>query len=429
MDSLRTPIPSSMRLITFGLNHKTAPVELRESVAFPEASLSQALTQLRQLPEVQEALLLSTCNRTEIYACVDENMDSQIASWLQQQAGQGLDLSRYLYQHADRDCVLHAMRVASGLDSMILGEPQILGQMKQSYQAARDMQATGPLLSRLFEHVFSVAKLVRTETEIGANPVSVAFAAISLARQIFADLGEQTALLIGAGETIELTARHLAEQRPCRMIVANRSVERAQRLAHRHHGYAISLEDIPTHLSEADIIISSTASAEPVLMLADVKAALRKRRHKPVFMLDLAVPRDIEPAVGKLEDVYLYTVDDLKNVIADSLRSRQQAARAAESLIQLRAEEFMHWLVSRDASSTISALRERAQAEQAALLERAQRMLAQGKPVDEVLQFVTNGLVNKLLHHPSTALRSAGAEEQAQLLEAAVRLFDLDEKQ
>lgn len=416
-----------MRLITFGLNHKTAPVELRESVAFPEASLPPVLKQLLSLAEINEAVVLSTCNRTEVYACLDEENEITVENWLQEQAGHGVDLGPHLYRHTGRDCVTHAMRVASGLDSMILGEPQILGQMKNAYQIARDQQAVGPLLTRLFENVFSVAKLVRTETEIGANPVSVAFAAISLAKQIFASLGEQTALLIGAGETIELTARHLADQRLRRMIVANRSVDRAQKLAQRHHAYAIGLDDIPTHLGEADIIILSTASSEPILTLDAVKTALRQRRHKPVFMLDLAVPRDVDPAVAQMEDVYLYTVDDLKNVITENMRTREQAAREAESLINLRAEEFMRWLASRDATSTISALRERALEEQTALLEKAQRMLDQGKPAEEVMQFVANGLVNKLLHHPSAVLRGAGPEEQEKLLQAAIRLFNLDE--
>ncbi len=417
-----------MRLITYGLNHKTAPVELRESVAFPDVALPAALNDLMALPSISEAAVLSTCNRTEIYACVSDEASPDVEAWLQSHAGLSHQLGLHLYQHVDRACVSHAMRVASGLDSMILGEPQILGQMKQAYQIARNENAVGPLLTRLFEHVFSVAKMVRTETEIGANPVSVAFAAVSLARQIFTDMGEQTALLIGAGETIELTARHLADHGLARMIVANRSVERAQKLASRHHGYAIDLDTIPTHLSEADIIIASTASSEPILLHSDVKSALKQRRHKPVFMLDLAVPRDIEPAVSKLEDVYLYTVDDLKDVIAENMRSREHAAQQAESLISLRIEEFMRWMVSRDASSTISALRDRANAEQAVLLEKAQRMIEQGKPVEEVLQFVAKGLVNKLLHHPSTALRSAGPDEQTQLLEAAVRLFNLDDQ-
>lgn len=417
-----------MRLLTYGLNHKTAPVELREAVAFGEAALPAALAELTRIPGVQEAVILSTCNRTELYLCCGEDAGlDEARAWLQSHAGPRAPLSAHLYCHHDRPTVSHAMRVASGLDSMILGEPQILGQMKQAFQIARDAGAAGPILTRLFEHVFSVAKQVRTETDIGANPVSVAFAAVSLARQIFTHLSEQTALLIGAGETIELTARHLAEQGLRRMIVANRSLERAQQLAQRHHGYATRLDSLATHLVEADIIISSTASPEPLLHHSQVKAALKQRRHKPMFLLDLAVPRDIDPAVARLEDAYLYTVDDLKDVIAENMRSRELAARQADSLIELRIEEFMHWLVSRDASSTISALRTRMAGEQATLLQKAQRMLAQGKPVEEVLEFVSHGLVNKMLHHPSAALRNAGPDEQAELLQAAIRLFKLDE--
>lgn len=418
-----------MRLITYGLNHKTAPVELRESVAFPEAALPAALKDLKTLQGIEEAVVLSTCNRTEIYLCSNSHSNDNIEDWLAAQAGElGSSIREHLYCHQGRDSVEHAMHVASGLDSMILGEPQILGQMKQAYQIARDEEAIGPLLSRYFEHVFSVAKLVRTETDIGANPVSVAFAAVSLAKQIFTDISEQTALLIGAGETIELTAKHLSDHGLGRMIVANRSIERAQKLAQRHHGYATSLEQLETHLADADIIIASTASPEPILEYPAVKAALKRRRHKPIFMLDLAVPRDIDPAVAKLEDAYLYTVDDLKHVIEENMRSREQAAQQAHSLINLRVEEFMHWLIARDASSTISAIRDRASNEQQAIMDKAQRMIAQGKPVEEVLDFVGNSLLNKLLHHPSAALRSAGQEEQAQLLHAAIRLFNLDDQ-
>lgn len=416
-----------MRLLTYGLNHKTAPVGLREAVAFTDSNLSPALLEIRSLPDVHEAALLSTCNRTELYLCCENPENPEVVNWLEEKAGQQHGLAEHLYLHVDRAAVNHAMRVASGLDSMILGEPQILGQMKQAYQLARQQNTTGALLTRLFEHVFSVAKQVRTETDIGANPVSVAFAAVSLARQIFPRLSDQTALLIGAGETIELTARHLAEHNLSRMIVANRSLERAQRLAQRHHGYATDLESLTTHLPEADIIIASTGSPEPILHYQEVRAALKQRRHKPIFLLDLAVPRDIEPRVANLEDAYLYTVDDLKDVIAENMRSRELAAQQADSLIKLRGEEFMHWLIARDAGSTISALRDRARAEQAALLDRATRMLSQGKPVEEVLEFVSNGLVNKMLHHPSTALRSAGPDEQAELLNAAIRLFKLDE--
>lgn len=414
-----------MPLFILGLNHKTAPLAVREAAAFTDAELPAALAALRA--RVPEAAIVSTCNRTEIYAEAPDGVQGEVLRWwATARRIEPALLTAHGYHHHGRDSVRHAMRVAAGLDSMILGEPQILGQMKQAFQEAQTAAAVGPVLSRMFEHAFSLAKLVRSETEIGAHPVSVAFAGVTLARRIFADFARHTALLIGAGEMMQLAARHLAQQGIGRMIFANRTLARAQQLAAQHHGYAILLEDVPAHLGEADMLLSSTASTEPVVTLAQVKQALSGRRHKPVFMLDLAVPRDIEAAVGQLEDVYLYTVDDLKDVIQDNLRSREAAARDAEGMIDTRSEAFMRWLEARDAAATIQQLRNRAEVQAEAVLARARRMLAQGATAEEALAFLAQGLTNKFLHQPTTSLRRAEAAQQTALLDAAQRLFGLN---
>jgi len=324
--------------------------------------------------------------------------------------------------------VTHLLEVASGLDSMVLGEPQILGQVKAAFQSACAAGTAGKLLGRLFQHTFAVAKQVRSDTAIGGSPVSIAFAAVSLARQIFSDLKDQTALLIGAGETIELAARHLRQQGIGRIIVANRTVERAHGLAAQFDGYAIALTELGTHLPEADIIISSTASPVPVLGKGTVERALKARKHRPIFMVDIAVPRDIEPEVGDLDDVYLYTVDDLQGVVEDGLRSRQAAAEAAREIIDFHASEFLAWLRSLNALDLIQDYRRGAECIRDQVLALARRRLEAGKPAEEVMSFLAHTLTNKLLHAPSARLRQAGREGQAEILEAANTLFDLDRK-
>ncbi len=413
-----------MALLTLGLNHKTAPVDIRERVAFGPDIIVGALRSLLEQSQVEEAVILSTCNRTELY-CMSDDPDA-VASWLASFHGLELEtISPYLYRHAERDSVRHLLRVASGLDSMVLGEPQILGQVKSAYQTASDAGATGKLLERLFQHTFAVAKQVRTDTAIGRSPVSVAFAAVSLARQIFADLSKQTALLIGAGETIELAARHLDQHGIGRIIVANRTVERAHNLANQFGGYAIALTEIHAHLAEADIVISSTASPLPVLGKGAVESALKKRRHRPVFMVDIAVPRDIEAEVGELNDVYLYTVDDLQEVIEENMRSRQEAAEAAQEIIDLNTEEFMGWLRSLDAVNMIQDFRRRSEALRDEVLDRALSQLRGGKSPEESLRFLAHTLTNKFLHAPSARLRQASSEGEMALLQAAERLFRL----
>jgi len=413
-------------LIALGLNHKTAPIDIRERLSFGPDIVVGALRSLAEQAGAGEAVIVSTCNRTEIYCAGDDLDGDAIRQWVSRFHGiDGSLLHPYLYAHRDKEAVSHLFEVASGLDSMILGEPQILGQVKSAFQTAQNAGSVGKLLGRLFQCTFALAKQVRTDTAIGNSPVSVAFAAVTLARQIFADLSAQTALLIGAGETIELAARHLHQHGLGRMIVANRTVERAHDLAAQFDGYAIALTEIAVHLPEADIVISSTASPLPILGKGTVESALKKRRHRPVFMVDIAVPRDVEPEVAELEDIYLYTVDDLEDVIQENLRSRQEAAEQAREIIETHAGEFMAWLRSLDALSVIQDVRNRAEAIRDEVLDKALRQVSAGKAPEEALQFLANTLTNKLLHAPSAQLRAAGSSGQTQLLEAASTLFQL----
>ena len=417
-----------MSLLAIGLNHKTAPVDIRERITFGPDIIVGALRSLLEIPGVEEAVILSTCNRTEIYCGLAGAEQDEISQWLGNFHGLELEtISPYLYRHEGKEAIQHLLQVACGLDSMVLGEPQILGQVKSAYQTANNAKATGKLLGRLFQHTFSVAKQVRTDTAIGCSPVSIAFAAVSLARQIFSDLSRQTAMLIGAGETIELAARHLHQHGIGRIIVANRTLERAHSLANQFDGYAISLTEISTHLSEADIIISSTASPLPILGKGAVESALQKRRHQPVFMVDIAVPRDIEAEVGNLNDVYLYTVDDLDEVIQENMRSRQEAAQQALEIIEQHTEEFMGWLRSLDAVSIIQDYRGQAETIRDEVLERSLRHLKNGKEPEEILRYLAHTLTNKILHTPSTQIRQAGFQGQQSLLRAADTLLKIKE--
>jgi len=415
-----------MAFITLGLSHHSAPVEARERLAFTDAELPAALTRLRAMAGVDEAAILSTCNRTEILVVSEPELAPVLIEWWRRElnAPAGL-IEQFVYTHRDQGAVLHSLRVASGLDSMVVGEPQILGQMKGSFALATETQALGPVLSRLFQHAFAVAKVVRSQTQVGAHPVSVAYAAVQMARQIFSDLEQQTALLVGAGDTIQLIARHLRGQGIGRIVVANRSLERAERLAREVHGYAIALSDLNAYLGDADLVISSTAAREHVIGQAAMKLALKKRRRKPVFMIDLAVPRDLDPKIADLEDVYLYTLDDLRNVIAANLQLRAEGAKQAEVLVETYSRDFTRWLESRDAGHVIRRLREQARAHRDEVMIKARRKLASGVSAEEVLGFVADTLSNKLLHAPSHRLRSADSVEQAMLVNAARKLFDL----
>ena len=415
-------------LLTLGLSHRNAPLDVRERVAFAEADLPDALTRLRGLPGIQEAAIVSTCNRTELITVGGEIDEQRLRDWWrrERQLPDGL-IEHYQYAHRDHGSVLHSLRVASGLDSMIVGEPQILGQMKQSFALATAAKSLGPVLLRLFPHSFAVAKVVRSHTQVGAHPVSVAYAAVQLARHIFSDFAQQTALIIGAGEMAELLARHLRGQGVSRVMIANRSLDRAQRLARDVGGYALPLADLPAHLAEADLLVSSTGARGLMIERPAVERALAKRRRKPMFMIDLAVPRDIDPKIAELEDVYLYTIDDLRQVVAENLKLRENEARQAEALVEEYAAGFNRWLEARDAAPTIRALRDQARSHRDEVLDKGRRMLAAGKTPDEVMAFVADALTNKLVHAPSAALRHADAVEQALLLNSARKLFDLPE--
>ncbi len=417
-----------MSLITLGLNHKTTPIEMRERLAFTPENLPDAVKSLSELECISEVAILSTCNRTELYCtakpCDSKKNDRQLIEWFSKFHGfTPADLSDHIYLHHHENSIRHALRVACGLDSMVLGEPQILGQMKQAYAQANNLGTIGTMLGKLFQHAFSVAKQVRTDTEIGSSPVSVAFAAVNLSKQIFGDFTELTALMIGAGETIELAARHLHANKIKHIIIANRSVDRAQGLADQFNGEAIPLPQIPDYLHKADIVISSTASPLPILGKGAVEKALKQRKHKPIFMVDIAVPRDVEQEVGELDDVYLYTVDDLQEIIQENLQSRQQAAEQANEIIDVQVENFLNWQRSLKVVDVIREIRENAEDMSKEILEKAQKQLAQGKPAEDVLNFLTRTLTNKFLHQPSIKLRQASQENRHDLIEYTRSMF------
>jgi glutamyl-tRNA reductase len=409
-----------MHLLTLGLNHVTAPLSLREKVAFPGDALRDAVGDLRsQLHAVlPETAILSTCNRTEIYCATPEPAAAHgaIARWMSDRNGLGAAarLSEHLYALPDNEAVRHAFRVASGLDSMVLGEPQILGQMKDAARIAQEADALGTHLHQLFQRTFAVAKEVRSHTEIGAHSVSMAAAGVRLAQRIFEDLRQTSVLFVGAGEMIELAATHFVAQHPRAITVANRTVERAQKLAQRFGARSLRLADLPDTLAEHDIVVSCTASSLPIIGLGMVERALKARRHRPLFMIDLAVPRDIEPEVARLDDVFLYTVDDLGKLIQTGLENRQAAVAQAEAIIESRVDAFMHWLAARQAVPLIRSLHARGEAVKRAELERARRLLARGEDPQAVIEALATGLTAKFLHGPTTLLQRPGTD-QAQI--------------
>jgi glutamyl-tRNA reductase len=413
-----------MALLSLGINHLTAPVDIREKVAFAPEQMTQALHELQDIPAVNETVIVSTCNRTEIYCDASSDCSEVITHWLTAHHGIGENsLSPYIYRHNDQEVARHLFRVASGLDSMVLGEPQILGQLKDSYDCARGGKAINSVLDRLFQHSFSVAKRVRTDTEIGSNPVSVAFAAVSLSKQIFGNLDELHALLIGAGETIELVSRHLRSQQIGSMTIANRSVERARTLADQLGAEAVQINAVPEQLVRADIVISSTASQLPILGKGAIESALKQRRHRPVFMVDLAVPRDIEPEAGKLQDIYLYTVDDLKHVVDENLRGRELAAEAAQEIVNLEVTMFDRWLRTHQSADQIRQLRDGAELIRQQAVEKALAQLAQTADPEQAIQRLASEITNKLLHKPTMEMRKAlqdGDEDRVQLLKSLI---------
>ena len=416
-----------MAIWTLGINHKTAPVAVRERVSFDPATMAGVLTEVQSLDPVSEVVILSTCNRTEIYCSAEQLNEELIAGWLSEHHGiDPSDLSSALYCLNDDKAVQHTMRVASGLDSLVRGEPQILGQMKSAFAVAQEAGTVGSELGRLFRQTFSIAKRVRTDTAIGENPVSVAFAAVRMAQHIFADMSASTALLIGAGETIELVARHLHQAGVKQITLANRTLARAQALAQEFHAEAVLLEDIPTVLPRADIVISSTASPLPILGKGAVEKAQKKRRHKPVFMVDIAVPRDIEEEVGSLSDVYLYTVDDLRSIIEENVRSREDAAKQAEELILAGVDHFMRELKALNAVQTLTDLRASVDVLREEQLAKALKQLQNGADAEKVLRQFAHTFSNKVLHAPTSMLRKAGSEGRLEVLDWTRELFNLN---
>ena len=413
-----------MQLFTFGINHQTAPLAVREQMAFNAESMEPALHDLIEQGAAKEATILSTCNRTEVYCSTQapERIVNWLANYHQMEAR---DIEPYLYTLPREQAVKHAFRVASGLDSMVLGEPQILGQMKQAVRCAEQAGTLGFLLHKLFQRTFSVAKDVRTQTEIGANLISMAAAAVKLAERIFPSISEQNVLFIGAGEMIELNAVHFAERTPKRITVANRTLDRAQKLARRINGHAILLNELPEQLAHHDIIVTCTASPLPILGKGMVERALKARKHRPLFIVDLAVPRDVEAEVAELDDVFLYTVDDLAEVVRDGMDARQGAVHEAEVIIDSGVANFIHWMESREVVPTIRALRDNAERHRRHEMEKALRLLANGEDAEKVLESLSNGLTNKFLHAPTHTLNQVQVGERDAFLDMVHRIYHL----
>ncbi|MBA55844.1 MAG: glutamyl-tRNA reductase [Pseudomonadales bacterium] len=417
-----------MALLAYGINHRTASVDMREKMAFSPERVINALSEVRDQARLREVAILSTCNRTELYCSIDAEDSSSLLTWLGRHHSLPVEqISRCVYEFWNEAAVRHLMRVAAGLDSMVLGEPQILGQLKTAYSVAQEAQTVGPELGRLFQHSFSAAKQIRTETGIGTNPVSVAFASVKLAKRIFSDLSDTNALLIGAGETVELVARHLVEQGVQHITVANRTLSRANALAEEFKAHAITLSDIPLALPHADIVISSTASPLPILGKGAVEHALKLRKHKPMFMMDIAVPRDIEEEVGELADVYLYTVDDLQQVVEENRRQRQAAATKAESLVDSCMVQFMESLKTLDAVDAIRNYREKLETVRQLELEKALQQIRSGADPEDVMQRMSRALMNKVMHAPTTGMRQAAENGRNDQIEWAQQLLGIIE--
>lgn len=436
-----------MTLVLVGINHTTASIALREKVAFPPEKLGPALQEVCQLESVNEAVIVSTCNRTEIYLDCSGNdglnndetsidnaranrqlIDYQqiIVQWLARfHALPQPELDASCYVAGSDDVVRHLMRVSCGLDSMVLGEPQILGQIKSAFAVSKDVNVVGPGLGRAFQEAFSIAKEVRTDTAIGENPVSVAFAAVALAERIFSNLSSLSVLLIGAGRTIELVARHLAERGVTQITVANRTLDNALELAAKFSAKGVLLSEIPEQLIHTDVVVSSTNSQLPLLGKGAVERALKQRRHKPMLLIDLAVPRDIEEEVGDIPDAYLYSVDDISAVIEDGVKSRTEAAAQAQSIIDRGVEEYRKHVNSLNAVATLKAFRSKADEIREAELSRALKALEKGESPADIIASLARGITNKLIHSPSVAMKKASAEGRDEILVLTQELFEL----
>jgi glutamyl-tRNA reductase len=413
-----------MPLFTIGISHHTAPIEIREKVAIARSEYSDRVSELCALPGVEEVVVLSTCNRTEIYCLSTEVGKQGLVEWVHRVNDVPVgELDRHFYHHEGEDAARHLVRVASGLDSLVLGETQILGQLKDAWQQAHDAGSLGKVLDRLFQHTFNAAKTIRTNSGISDHTVSVAYTAVVLARQIFGNLNSQTVVLVGAGEMVQLCGRYLRDHGIAKLLIVNRSRKKAEELAAEMGASAMTLDRLGEALPKADILISSTASPDPVIRKADIKAALRKRRHRPMFLVDIAVPRDIDPEVSKLRDVYLYTIDDLQQVVDENMEQRNAAARSATADVDESVTAFMRWLSGIRAARTLKRIREQSHEFEKDLTERALRRLEAGQDASDVLEQLTSTLTNKILHLPSKRLREAAESQDYEVLKAADRIF------
>ena len=414
-----------MPLLVIGTSHQSAALEFREKLAVAEADYASVVTQLCEMPAVDEAIIVSTCNRTEVYAIVLPEDEQCILNWLKNKAGlDETDGKGPLYQHVNEKAVEHLFKVASGLDSLVLGEAQISGQLKSAWQAAHEAGGAGKLLDRLFQHAFGCAKTVRHLTGINDHPVSVAYITMLLARQIFGHLSDKNVLLIGAGEMVHLCGRHLHEQGVATLMIANRTLSKAEALATEFGATAHPLSEVSQLLPRIDILVTSTASREPILHKAEIEHALVQRRRKPIFLVDIAVPRDIHPEAAELQDVFVYTIDDLQKVADDNVAERHRAAASAQTTIDTAVQEYMRWLHGARAAKFLQRLRQHAVASSEELSARALRQLRAGRDPEQVVTQLASTLTNKILHVPSKRLREAAESQEYDLLKAADRLFD-----
>jgi len=414
-----------MPLLITGISHHTATLEIREKIAITRLDYDARVKELHELDGIEEAVVVSTCNRTEIYSVGPKQSRQQVHQWLQAKGGlSDEEMSLHCYVHERDQAVRHLFRVSGGLESLVLGESQIVGQLKEAWQMANEAGVVGKVLDRLFQHAFATGKRIRSKTHIGDHPVSVAYTTVMLAKQIFGDLNSKTVILVGAGEMVELCGRHLHDKGLSSLIIANRSIERAAELAEQFGGLAVSLTDLPEILYKADILISSTASLEPVIQAKSVRAALKQRRNQPMFLVDIAVPRDIHPDVGKLGNIYLYTIDDLQKVVDKNLSKRTEAAKAASGDIDESVDEFLRWLNSARAVVYLQNLHKHARMNSDELVTKALRKIRAGKDPEQVVTQLAHTLTKRILHLPSTRLRQAAEEQDDDLLRVANRLFE-----
>ena len=410
-----------------GLNHNTAPLIIRERLAFSNEETLDALNEIHAIESVNEVVILSTCNRSELYLNSDEKGLAQVKAWLIKYKDISEETVAHLFTKSGEEAINHISRVACGLDSMILGEPQILGQLKEAFRTAQESGTIKDILNPLFAHVFSVAKKIRTNTEIGKSPVSVAYAAVTLANQFFSGFKQHTALLIGAGMSIELTAKHLKNRGIGRLFIANRDFEKAQKLAKKFNGYAIDLNDIDGILEAADILISATSSQKYLITKLQISKAIKARKRRPIFAVDIAVPRDMEPTIADLEDIYIYTIDDLEKVILEGQANRQEAAIQANNLVLEESSRYMEKQKMLSINSKIIALREYGEKIKQEILEQSRKQLKKGDDIEQVLEKNTSTVINKLMHLPNIKLKKAAKESDTESIQLISRLFDLDD--